>query len=298
MMTKLLLATILVSLLTACATKLVPIQVNASTIRVKIENPKAGKPYTLLSNTNEGVIDQKFPSKDGVIDFNMSRSKQIIGKCFFVSDDEKLIPIKNSISSFTNPSFNSYLAGHQRLAENQRLLKQEQALLVGSYSYRNGACALLTTKDIPEQPAEACSPREEGEFSAQACKNFYTEPSVVRNIARSVLSGIGGLVTGVVAGPVVGFITGVGIDQILSDTGKEMEYNECFTTTRTSCRYHYANWLPVATEIQNNPAGLHQQCVKSTQNIATLETSRETLNKNINLAVQSWVPITESEYCR
>ena len=296
-MTKLLLAIILASLLTACATKLVPLQVNASTIKVKIENHKTGKPYTLLSNTKEGVIDQKIPTKDGVIDFNIARSKQVIGKCFFVSDDEKLIPIKDSISSFTNPSFNSYFAGQEQLAENQRSLKDEQALLASTYSYRNGACTLLTSKDVPEQPAEACSPREEGEFSAQACKNFYTEPSVVRNVARSVLSGIAGLVTGIVAGPAVGFAVGVGTDLILSDTGKEIKYNECFTTIRTSCRYHYANWLPVATEILNNPEGLYQRCVKSTQNIATLETSRETLNKNINLAVQSWVPITESEYC-
>ena len=69
-----------------------PVAASVNTIEVKIENPKKGRYYKLLSTSNENTIDSKLTDSDGLINFDISDSKKEIGKCFFVYDGGESYP--------------------------------------------------------------------------------------------------------------------------------------------------------------------------------------------------------------
>lgn len=284
-------------LLNGCATKAIPLQASVNVIEVKIENPKSGKQYTLLSSSNEGVIDKQYPSSSGIIDFNISRSSKDVGKCFFVSDGEKLIPLNGSIYKFSNSVFNDYYDIKYKLDNTNSSLEKYKNLLSSSYSYRNGQCVLLSANDIPKKPSNACSPQEEGTFSYQQCQNLSVKTDTGDKIVNSLISGGVGLVAGAIAGPFGGIAAGVVSDLVLDSRDKEKKYNECLENSRSNCRYYYNNWASIASEIQNNPEKLHKQCVDSKQNIDNLLVSQNNLNSSLYRMSQSWVSITEQNYC-
>ena len=288
---------IIILLLAGCSTATIPLQANINSIEVKIENAKSGRRYNLFSSLNEGIIDSKTVDANETAYFDISKSKEESGKCFFVSDEKNnIVPINDKYYKFSNPAYNRYVTIKNKLENEYSSISKEQNLLNNNPANRNGMCALLTVGDIPSQPFNACSPQEETYFTSQQCQNVSNDSGVATKIGNSLAcAGAGSVVSSI--NPILGIVTGVACDLIMDNKDEKNQRNKCLNNSLSDCQFYYNNWIKTVNDIKNNPENLRQQCMQSKQKIELSTVVVDSLVAELNASTKSWTLISENNYC-
>lgn len=285
-----------INVLTACSTTYVPLKSSVNKISIKIENHDVRKSYNLHSTIDKKGIAGRVQNESGIITYDISGFSKNYENCYFIHDGKEYIPIKDKIYKFSNPAITPYLNIENKLNAAQKTYQNNFDLLNNSEAYRDRECILLTENDMPEKPSSACSPREEEDFSLRRCQNTDFNPTTETKLKNGLICGTGGLLIGYF-NSILGIGASAACDAYLSKTDKEDQYNRCISDSRNSCRNIYNNWVTKVRYLRNNSEQLFTDCIQLRKAIKESETNINQLKEELSISQNSWVQVSENNYC-
>jgi hypothetical protein len=286
----------LTSLVSGCATQVVPATATVNTVDVYMKHPSSDATYRLLSNSGDGVLDAKPVPPDGIIRFAIDNAQSDPQKCFYVSDGEKPIPINDYSYAFRNPLFSRFREMNEELKNHYDHMKKAEGVLQISPSYRDGQCISLTSQDIPPKPANACEPGTETSYGGSVCANYSAETPVETRVGNNVLCAIGGLVVSFI-NPFIGAAGGAACATMLDDNEKGRQKSACIDRAQAQCTAAYQSWRSVADNISNNPQMIQEQCNESKRKYYEATTAIDDLNRQVQQLAKSQIQISPQDYC-